>query len=157
MSVDLAEAAVLSPTLNAAFTGTPTRTTSPVRPAPALTPSPVHIDPMLRLGNAFYLAIHGVAHAAGSAALLGSADLYSSWTTPTGTAAVVVATAWAAIGTCFVLAAVLLAIGRGWRRLLTVTTVASVAACLFFLPGAWLGLVANSLVILGLAASRPRH
>ena len=141
-------------TAPAAHAGTPAATSPKRRLRP---PAPVHIDPMLRLGNAFYLAIIGLGHLAAAASLNGNASALESWLSPTRTVAGLGTAAWSALAVGFIASAALLVLGRGWRLLLTATTTLSVAACTLWLPATWPGLAVDALVVVGLLASRPRR
>lgn len=121
------------------------------------TPAPVQVDPLVRQGNAFYVAVHGLLHLMAAAVAWGSLTVAMptitlGWLSP-GLAAGALAT----VGFAFLAAAVLLVAGRGWRMPLAVAAMLSTAACLGSLPEAAMALGVNGLIALGLVASRLRR
>lgn len=140
-------------------TTTPAESTTVVEsPARASLRTPaVTIDPLLRYGNAFYLAIFGVLHALAALSVWGRGGWASSWLGTSSLSTAVGVGAWFATAALFVLGAALLAVGRGWRLPLTVAAAASTLLCVAWFGQAGIGLVVDAFVILGLVASRPRN
>lgn len=118
---------------------------------------PVHVDPLLRQGNAFYVAAHGLLHAVAAAVALGGVQPSLPMIVARGLSPTVAAGALAALAVGFLASAVLLVLGRGWRVPLTVTTMLSGAACLLTLPESAIALGVNALIGVGLLASRARR
>lgn len=128
--------------------------------------------PAVALGNAFVvlLVLHGIAHFAGVGPTLDSAandepvDLLGGlWVASRPFAIRTLAVAWAVLGTAFVGTAVLV-----WRRAraargaLALTTTASLALALLFVPAATVGVVLDVLLLVvavplfGIVVGHPR-
>ncbi|MCB1252465.1 MAG: hypothetical protein KDB39_04330 [Austwickia sp.] len=121
------------------------------------TPAPVHVDPLLRQGNAFYVAVHGLVHVLAAMVAWTGLSVGLPLISTTALSPGVLAALLAILGGAFVVAAALLAVGRGWRPVLLAATAVSTLACLATLPESAIGLGVNAAIGVGLLASRPRR